>query len=98
MDEKYLVLDRRIRKDLTALEEIWGELEGVDLQAAETEEKDIVFVGYRLHNLYSAAENVFRNIAAAFGNHLTEKGGWPGVRLQRPGPAIRSIRSTTRLE
>ena len=51
MDEGHLVLDRRIRKDLEILEQLWEELATVDLTAAEIDRKDVVFVGYRLHNL-----------------------------------------------
>ena len=76
MDEQHLILDRRIRKDLEILDGLWEELETVDLAAPETDRKEVVFVGYRLHNLYNAAENIFRNVAEAFGNHLDAKGGW----------------------
>jgi len=83
MDERRLILERRIRKDLELLERLWQELETVDLAAPEIDEKEIVFVGYRLHNLYSAAENIFRNIAATFGNHVDTASGWHADLLDR---------------
>ena len=83
MGEEHLVLDRRIRKDLEILEGFWSELENVDLSAPEIDQKEIVFVGYRLHNLYNAAENIFRNIAETFGNHLGARSGWHADLLDR---------------
>ena len=83
MDEALLVLDRRIRNDVETLEELWDALADVDLAALENDQKEIVFVAYRLHNLYSAAENIFRNIAAAFGNHLDVAKGWHAELLDR---------------
>ena len=83
MDEDSLVLDRRIRKDLETLEKLWRELENVDLGAPDLEERDVVFTGYRLHNLYNAVENIFRNIAETFGNHLGAGSGWHADLLDR---------------
>ena len=83
MDEEHLILDRRIRKDLGTLEKLWEELESVELDASEIDKKDVVFVGYQLHNFYNAAENIFRNIAEAFGNHLDAKSGWHAELLDR---------------
>ena len=83
MDEEHLVLDRRIRKDLEILDQLWGELETVDLTAPEIDRKEVVFVGYRLHNLYNAAENIFRNIAESFGNQLDAKSRWHADLLDR---------------
>ena len=82
-DERRLVLERRIRKDLELLERLWSELVTVDLAAPEIGQRDIVFAGYRLHNLYSAAENIFRNIAETFGNHLDAGSGWHADLLDR---------------
>ena len=83
MDEDRLVLDRRIRKDLEVLESLWEELATVDLSAPEIDRRDVVFAGYRLHNLYNAAENIFRNIAESFGNHLDARSGWHADLLDR---------------
>ncbi len=83
MDEEHLVLDRRIRKDVEVLEQLWEELEDVDLSAPEIDRKEVVFVGYKLHNLYNAAENIFRNIAETSGNHLEAKSRWHADLLDR---------------
>lgn len=83
MDEAHLILDRRIRKDLKILEELWKELEGVELDVPELDKKDVVFIGYRLHGFYNAAENIFRNIAQVFGNRLDARSGWHAELLER---------------
>jgi len=81
MDEKHLILDRRIRADLEVIGKIQSVLATAEL-GPETSEKDLVFVGYQLHNLYNAVENIFRNIVGAFGNHL-ESSTWHAELLDR---------------
>lgn len=83
MDERYLILERRIRKDLEILEQLWDELETVEVEAPGTGKKDLVFAGYQVHGIYSAAENIFRNIAGTFGNQLGERSGWHAELLDR---------------
>lgn len=83
MDERILILDRRIRKDLEALDGIWQQLEAADLGGRQDDGREVVFVAYQLHNLYNAVENIFRNIAGAFGNHLDNKRGWHAELLDR---------------
>jgi len=83
MDEKYLVLDRRIRKDLEILEGLWAELADVEPASVESDKKELVFLAYNLHGLYSAAENIFRNISDAFGNQLGDQTGWHAELLDR---------------
>src|SRR6185295_4682768 len=49
----------------------------------ESESQDsLIVIAYRLHSLYTAFENIFRNISAAFENHL-EQAGWHRQLLQR---------------
>ncbi len=83
MDEKYLVLDRRIRKDLESLEGLWAELADVEPTSLETDKKELVFLAFILHGLYSAAENIFRNITDALGNQLGDQSGWHAELLDR---------------
>jgi len=82
MNEKMLLLERSIASDLDAIEAIYESLEGVDLDQDADEERTIV-VAYRLHNLYNAFENVFRNIAEAFENSLDDRERWHSQLLQR---------------
>ncbi len=74
MNEKWLILDRSIREDLGRIEKIYEAL-CEPVLAESTPEEGVIVVAYRIHNLYSAFENVFRNIAKAFENQI-EPTGW----------------------
>jgi len=82
MREKFLLLERSIQHDWMTIERLYTEIGTPTLNADATEETLIV-VAYRLHNLYNAFENIFRNIAAAFENQLDEASGWHSPLLQR---------------
>ncbi|HZF08842.1 MAG TPA: hypothetical protein VFE33_08645 [Thermoanaerobaculia bacterium] len=81
MNEKFLVLERSLRADLEAIERLYRELGEPSLSESEEQERLIV-VAYRLHVLYSAFENAFRNIAKAFENQL-DPASWHQDLLQR---------------
>lgn len=81
MNEKFLVLERNIQSDLEAIDGIYEALGSPELEESEPQEALIV-VAYRLHSLYTAFENIFRNIAASFENHLDQT-GWHRQLLQR---------------
>lgn len=81
MNERFLVLERNIQADLRAIEGLYGELGEPELEESEEQERLIV-ISYRLHGLYSAFENLFRNISSAFENHL-DPSGWHRQLLQR---------------
>ncbi|HEV2852704.1 MAG TPA: hypothetical protein VHC97_07865 [Thermoanaerobaculia bacterium] len=80
MNEKFLVLERNIQNDLEAIDGIYEALGAPDHDESEPQESLIV-VAYRLHSLYTAFENIFRNISASFENHL-EQAGWHRQLLQ----------------
>ncbi len=81
MNEKFLLLERNLAADLNAIESLYRELGEPDLVESEGQDRLIV-VAYRLHGLYSAFENVFRNIAKAFENQL-DPASWHQALLQR---------------
>jgi hypothetical protein len=81
MNEKFLVLERSIQSDLEIVEQLYDALGSPDLEESEPQEVLIV-VAYRLHNLYVAFENIFRNISTAFENHL-DSASWHRQLLQR---------------
>jgi len=91
MNEKFLVLEQIIREDLGVIGEIYASLPPAPLSDEVTEETLIV-IAYRLHRLYSAVENIFSNIAAAFENHLDDKAGWHRQLLVRMGLDLRPLR------
>jgi len=81
MNEKFLVLERNIQNDLEAIASLYEALGSPELKEDEPQEALIV-AAYRLHSLYTAFENIFRNIAASFENQL-DKAGWHRQLLQR---------------
>jgi hypothetical protein len=82
MNEKFLILERSVRADLEVVDRLYEDLGTPQLAGSDSEEKLIV-VAYRLHALYTAFENVFRNIAGAFENQLRDKAGWHRELLAR---------------
>lgn len=82
MSEKLLVLERTIREDLEAIDRLFAALAS-DRLDRDTLQDECVLVGYRLHNLYNAFENLFRNVARAFENTLEERSGWHAELLRR---------------
>lgn len=81
MNEKFLILERNVQKDLESIEGIYEALGAPDLSRT-VPLKDLIFTAYHLHGLYTAFENVFRNIAVAFENHLDQP-TWHRQLLQR---------------
>ncbi|HEY0513255.1 MAG TPA: hypothetical protein VGH73_15205 [Thermoanaerobaculia bacterium] len=81
MNEKFLVLERNIQSDLEAINRLFEALGAPELGDSEPQESLIV-TAYRLHGLYTAFENIFRNVAAAFENHL-DPSSWHRDLLQR---------------
>jgi len=69
MNEKFLILERNVQSDLGVIQRLYSELGEPDL-AESDEQEALIVVSYRLHSLYSAFENIFRNIATSFENHL----------------------------
>lgn len=82
MNERMIALERTIENDLEEIEAIFRDLEGRTLSAGSSEETAIV-VGYRLHNLYSGFENIFRAVAAVFENHIDDRERWHRLLLDR---------------
>lgn len=78
MNEKLLILERDIQRDLGVIDQLY---EALGEPALESDEAVIV-AAYRLHSLYTAFENIFRNIARAFENRL-DPAEWHAQVLQR---------------
>jgi len=81
LNAKFLALEREIQSDLYTIGQIYEALGFPELEESETQESLIV-LAYRLHSLYITFENIFRNISAAFENHL-EQASWHRQLLQR---------------
>lgn len=82
MHEKILVLEGNLRNDLKTLDEIYRRLGRQVVSGSESQESLIV-QAYRLHNIYNACENMFRNIAVVFENQIDDTRGWHSELLQR---------------
>jgi hypothetical protein len=81
MNEKFLILQRSIQNDLEAIDRVYEALGSPELEETEPQESMIV-IAYRLHSLYTAFENIFRNIATSFENQM-ERAGWHRQLLER---------------
>lgn len=82
MNDKILVLINSIRRDLDAIDAIYDALEKRSLQDDKDGDTPIV-IGYHLHNLYSAFENIFQNVAAVFENSVDDAAQWHSQLLER---------------
>ncbi len=82
MNEKLLVLDRDVRKDLEVLERLWDQLDTAT-PTADAGDEHLIAIAYRLHNIYSGCENIFRNITAAFENSIEADSGWHAKLVRR---------------
>ena len=81
MREKFLVLDRNVRDDLETIDRLYEELGSPELEESSPQE-ELIVVAYRLHGLFTAFENIFRNIANAFENQVSQE-SWHREILQR---------------
>jgi hypothetical protein len=89
--EECLLLAGRIREDQAIIERLFAELESARFDEVTSAEERIV-IGYRLHNLYNAFENIFRNVARTFENHLDSESGWHAELLSRMKIDLRPLR------
>jgi hypothetical protein len=81
MSPEFIVLERSIQEDLEKIGAIYEALGAPRLEEA-TPQEVLIVVAYRLHSLYTALENIFRNIATAFENQLDAR-EWHRQVLQR---------------
>jgi hypothetical protein len=81
MNGKFLVLERNIQSDLKTIDRLYAALGSPELGESAPEES-LIIVAYRLHSLYTALENIFRNIASAFENNL-DASSWRRDLLQQ---------------
>jgi hypothetical protein len=82
MNEKIIILYNSLRRDLQVIEQIYADL-GENTLDGTVDERDLIVAAYRLHNLFSAFENMFVNIAAVFENSIDEGERWHMQLLER---------------
>jgi len=81
MKEKILALKADIGADLRTIEQIYGML----VRQGETiaSDEQAIVIGYYLHNLYNAFENIFQRVAETFENDISDKTRWHAHLLRR---------------
>ncbi len=82
MREKAIILEQNIRSDLKTIAQIYAQI-GAPAISQDAGEDALIVLAYRLHSLYSAFENIFREIAKTFESHLDDQAGWHIQLLQR---------------
>jgi hypothetical protein len=82
MNDRMLVLSRSLRRDVKEIESLYDALGRYTLHP-ESDAETLIVIAYYLHNLYSAFENVFEAIAAAFENSVEDMGRWHIQLLER---------------
>ena len=83
MKEEHLTLAHRISADRETLEKLWSRLAAAEMPSESSAEETLIAIAYRLHNLYTAAENIFLNVAKAFGNRVDDPSSWHADLLER---------------
>jgi hypothetical protein len=82
MRERLILLEASVRGDLQVIDELYAAL-GSGAAGSDASGERLIVSAYLLHNLYTAFENVFRNIALAFENVLDDRSGWHRQLLER---------------
>jgi len=88
-------LAAEIRADLAAIQTIFEQLDQTQRSIRQQRPpsfQEKAAIGYLLHNLYSAFENLFKNIAAVFGNEIGDRESWHAHLLRRMTLEIETVR------
>jgi hypothetical protein len=93
MKEEIKVLKSKILDDLQSIKKIYDKLKGEKEKIKNTpNEAQLINMGYYLHNLYNAFENIFLNIADVFENQVKERARWHYSLQKRMSLDIEGIR------
>jgi hypothetical protein len=90
MSERFQLLKSDIQAEMAAIERIFENLPAET--STLTDNKEAIVVGYYLHNLYNAFEQIFRLVAETFENHIPDTSRWHSLLLDRMGREIEGIR------
>ena len=86
---RYLAFGSEARAQLEQIEVIYGR---IDIRERVGGEAGLESLGYQLHNLYSAIEDLFEIVAAAFENHLAGSHGYHIELLRRMAISVAGVR------
>lgn len=93
MKEEIKLLKSEIIDDLQSIKRIYDKLNREKGKVENTpSEAQLINIGYYLHNLYNAFENIFLNIADVFENQIKEKSRWHYSLQKRMALNIEDIR------
>lgn len=93
MKEEIKLLKSEIIDDLQSIKRIYDKLNREKGKVENTpKEAQLINIGYYLHNLYNAFENIFLNIADVFENQIKEKSRWHYSLQKRMALNIEDIR------
>jgi len=93
MREKIKFLKSKIMDDLQSIKKIYDKLNREKEKIKNTpNEAQLINMGYYLHNLYNAFENIFLNIADVFENQIKERDRWHYSLQKRMSLDIEGIR------
>ena len=76
----FVVFSSELRSQLNEIEAVY---ELVRIRAKESGQAGTESLGFQLHNLYCACEDLFKFVAAAFENHIDPDGGYHIELLKR---------------
>jgi len=86
MNEKAIILNSSIRRDIDAIDQIYAALgrhATTSTTLAKVDEDGLIVISYHLHHLYTAFENIFQHIATLSENSVDDKGRWHSQLLER---------------
>jgi len=85
------VLQADIREQANLIDEVYYQITARKKNYTKNKQA-LESLGYQLHNLYCAFEDLFRIVADHFENHITEPRGWHTELLTRMKTPINGIR------
>jgi uncharacterized protein YutE (UPF0331/DUF86 family) len=87
--ERLAVLQAEIKAQIQEIEEIYIRIED---RKRKTDKAALESVGYQLHNLYCAFEDLFKIVAETFENHIQDKSKYNQELLKRMAIPIEGVR------
>lgn len=87
--ERLTVFKAEIQAQLKEIDSIYTRLEARSRQRGEAAVESL---GYQLHNLYCAFEDLFKIVAAEFENHIEDKSRYHAELLKRMTLVIEGVR------
>lgn len=93
MDKRtFALLEADLKAQQTTLEQIYELLDSRSQGLSSEQPEKLESVGYPIHNVYGAAEDLFKVIAAYFENNVVETAQWHSRLLQRMSQPVVGVR------